>query len=144
MHGFGTTPNFHAAPFTYHPTPSSGNGGPHGPERRGRSALAPASNTLGPLDLHLSPHATTAVEPTVSLDMWTVLSDSMGDSTTTTSSSMGDVPTPELEAEPPTQALVESSDLSYDKLMDSYFHSNGWEIDQAFNPYFNSFSMVGL
>lgn len=144
MYDFGVAQNFHAAPPVYHPTPGSGNDGLHNPERHGHNTLIPASNMLGPSDLHQLPHATAVAKPPVNPDPRIDPSDSTGDSATTTSSSVGEVPTPESEAEPPTQALVGSSGLTYDKLMDSYFHSNGWEVNPVFNPDFDSFSMMGL
>jgi len=59
---------------------------------------------------------------------------------------MGEVmtPTPYLEAEPPTQALVNSPNLTFDKLLEGYYHSNDWEVDPTFNPGFDTFSMMGL
>jgi hypothetical protein len=144
MHGFGMAPNFRAAPSVYHPTPGSGNDGLHNPEWHGHNTLIPASNALGPSDFHPLPHATTVAKPLVGPDPWIVPSDSTGDSTTTASSSTGEVPTPGSEAEPPTQAMMGNSDLTYDKLLDSYLHSSAWGANPAFNLDLDPFSMMGL
>lgn len=139
MHGFGMAPNFHAIPeFVYHH-----NLGLDDLERLGHSILTPASNTLGLPDFHTLPQESTPVEPPVSPGPQIVPSNTTEDSIPTPGS-VGEVLTPKSEAEPPTQALAKSSDLTYDELLESFYNNNDWGIDPTFNSDFDPFSLMGL
>lgn len=131
VHGFRTAPNFHPVPPT------------HCPDDDDRSALPPASNALGLSDLYSLPQATTQAEPLVS-DHLIHPSNPTGDSTPTAGSSVGEVPTPVSEVEPPTQSLLKSSGLTYEKFLESYYNSSDWVTNPAFNPDFDFFPMTGL
>jgi len=129
IHGFGTAPNFQTMPSMY----SSNHGLQH---------LERYNTTSNRFSLS----ATNQAESPISPGLQFLSSGSTGDSTPTTGSSMGEVmtPNPISEAEPPTQALVNSPDLTFDKLLEGYYHSNDWEVDPTFNPGFDTFSMMGL
>ena len=119
-------------------------GGLRNLEQYGHNALPPANNALGLLDFRPLSQATTQAESLVSHDHPIHPSNSLGDSTPTAGTSMGEAPTPVLEAEPPTQSLMRSSGLAYDKSLESYYYSNDWEGNPAFNPTFDLFSMTEL
>jgi len=143
MHGFGMGPRFPPMPFIYHPPQGPGNGGVNNPERRGHNAFIPMSNTPSLSDFHSLPQMATPAEPAGSGPR-IVQSASAGGSLPTVSSSTGEVLTPDSGAEPPTTALVESPDLTYNKLLESYCNNNGWEINPVPNPDFYPFSVTGL
>ena len=138
MHGFGMVPNFYTMPSMYHH-----NGGLRNMDRHGYYASTPASNMLGLSGFRSLPQAAIQAEPPVSDSPPTHSSNSAGDPTTTASSSMGEVPTPESEVKPPTQPLAESSGLICEKLFGDYYDGSGWEGNPAFNPDFDPFTMGG-
>jgi len=138
VHGIGMAPNFPAMSTYRH------DGGLRNLERHGHNALPPANNALGLLDFRPLSQATTQAEPLVSRDHPIYPSNSPGDSTPTAGTSMGEVPTPVLEAELPTESLMKSSGLIYDKSLESYYYSNDWEGNSEFNPVFDLFSMTEL
>jgi hypothetical protein len=140
-HGFGMAPTPATMPFMYHP--GSGGDGLRNPERRGSDALILASNALDLSPFCPLPQTTNLAEP-VSSGPRIALPNSTECSTPASGSSIAEAPAPGSEAEPPTQALVESSDLSYDKLLEGYYNNNGWELDPVFNQDFNPFPMMGL
>lgn len=136
MHGFDV-PNLQAMPSMYsfqYPV-----------ELHNYNTLNPTSNALGFSAFQSSSQATTQAEPPVDPNPPILSSSSTGYSTPAAGSSVSGVVTPEpnSEAEPPSQALVNSSDITFDKLLESYCYSNDWEPDPEFDPNFTSFSMMG-
>ena len=132
-------PNFLAMSSLYHH-----NDGLRNLERHGHNALPPTNHALDLLDFRSLPQATAPAEPLASSGHPTSPPSPTGDSTPTAGSSTGEVPTPVQEAEPPTQSLVGSSDLIYDKFLEGYYNNNDWEANSAFNPDFDLFSTTEL
>ena len=145
MNGVRMALNFPTVPPRYHPALGPGNDGFRNPERYGHSSLIPASNALSLPDFHPLPPTTTLAEPPIGCGPRIVPPNSTEESTPTVSSSTGGVPTPGSEAEPPTQVSAVCSDLTYDRLLGSYYNNNNnWEVDPAFNQGVDHFSTVGL
>jgi len=144
MHGSGMVQNFSAMPSMYYPTPGFTNLGLHNSELHDHNVLIPERNATGPSDFYALPQATTLAEPLVNPGPRIVQPNFMGDSAPTASSSMGKVPAPEFEVEPPTQASVGASGFTFYDHLGSYYTNSGWDVNPAFNPDFNPSSMMGF
>ena len=119
-------------------------GGLRSLERHGHNTSPPADNAFGLLDLRSPPQTTDKAEPLVASSHPICPPNSTGNSTPTTGSSTGEVPSPVSEAEPPTQSLMRSSVFTYDGFLGSHYNDNDWEADSIFNPNFDLFSMTEL
>lgn len=141
MNAFGAAQNFTIPPM-YHPAQGLGSGGLYNPEQYRHNTSILTGNALSLSDSHPLPQATVLAEPPVSSGPWINPPNPMGESTRTAGSSMDEVLTPGSEADPPTQGLVEGSDLTYDKFLESFYDNNNWEVD--FNQHIDPSLMAGL
>ena len=136
-HDSGMMPNFPPMQSMYYPTQGFTNSRPRNPELRGRNALIPASDALGPSDFRPLPRATTLAKRLVNPGPRVILPNFTRDSTPAVDSSTDDVPTPGSEAEPPTQALVGGSEFTYYNHLEGYYNDHGWGVNPPptdFNP----------